>query len=82
MMAAMKRVGPAAAVMAALLAAVLLAPDAARAGLVVQWTITGGAFSDGGTPSGSFDYDADAMIVSDGSPSVAGGTTPALPPFT
>jgi hypothetical protein len=46
----------------------------------VTWTLSGVTFSDGGTASGSFIYDADNNTFSTWSVSVAGGDTQAFPP--
>lgn len=48
----------------------------------VTWTLSGVTFSDGGTASGSFQYDADTQSVSAWSISVAGGDTGTFPPLT
>src|SRR5258707_1392997 len=48
----------------------------------VTWTLSGVTFSDGGTASGSFVYDADSNTLSTWSVSVAGGNTDNFPPVT
>lgn len=51
----------------------------------VTWTLSGVTFTDGGTASGSFVYDADSApnyLVSSWSISVAGGDTTTFPPLT
>jgi hypothetical protein len=46
------------------------------------WNLSGVTFSDGGTASGSFTFDAATGIVSSWSISVVGGTNALLPSFT
>ena len=48
----------------------------------VTWTLNGASFSDGGTATGSFVYDADTNTLSNWSVSVAGGDTGTFPPAT
>lgn len=48
----------------------------------VTWTLSGATFSDGGTATGSFVYDADTNTLSNWSVSVAGGNTGTFPPMT
>jgi hypothetical protein len=48
----------------------------------VRWTFTDARFTDGGTITGSFVYDADTQQVPEWSVSVAGGETSAFPPLT
>jgi hypothetical protein len=48
----------------------------------VTWTLSGATFSDGGTATGSFVYDADTDTLSNWSVSVAGGNTATFPPLT
>ena len=48
----------------------------------VTWTLSGATFSDGGTATGSFVYDADTNTLSNWSVSVAGGNTGTFPPIT
>jgi hypothetical protein len=48
----------------------------------VTWTLSGVTFTDGGTASGYFVYDADTNTFSEGSISVAGGNTATFVPVT
>ncbi len=48
----------------------------------VTWTLNGVTFTDGGTASGYFVYDADTNTFSEGSISVAGGNTATFVPVT
>jgi len=48
----------------------------------VTWTLQNVTFTDGGTATGSFVYDASTGIVSSYSISVAGGNTETFPTFT
>lgn len=48
----------------------------------VTWTLSGATFSDSGTATGSFVYDADTNTLSNWSVSVAGGNTTTFPPVT
>ncbi len=48
----------------------------------VTWTLSGVTFSDGGTASGSFVFDADTNTLSNWNVSVAGGNTTTFPPAT
>ena len=48
----------------------------------VTWTLSGATFSDGGTATGSFIYDADTSTLSNWSVSVAGGNTTTFPAIT
>jgi hypothetical protein len=48
----------------------------------VTWTLSGVTFTDGGTATGSFVYDADTDDLSTWSVSVAGGDTQTFPPIT
>ncbi|MBU6198744.1 MAG: hypothetical protein KGI64_09655 [Xanthomonadaceae bacterium] len=48
----------------------------------VTWTLSGATFSDSGTATGSFVYDADTNTLSNWSVSVAGGNTTTFPPIT
>lgn len=48
----------------------------------VTWTLSGVTFTDGGTASGYFVYDADTNTFSEGSISVAGGNTATFAPVT
>jgi len=48
----------------------------------VTWTITGGTFTDGGTLTGSFVFDADTVTFSQVNLTVSGGNTTAFPAFT
>jgi putative Ig domain-containing protein len=64
------------------LALLLLLSAAEAFGFPVTWTFSGATFTDGGTASGFFVYDADAQLVSDWSIDVAGGDTGTFPPLT
>ena len=59
----------------------LMCSVAAHAG-VATWTLNGVTFADGGTVSGSFDYDADTNTISDWSLDIAGGDTGTFPVIT
>lgn len=48
----------------------------------VTWTLSGVTFSDQGTATGAFVYDADTNAISSWSVSVAGGNTDTFPPVT
>lgn len=48
----------------------------------VTWTLSGVTFTDGGTATGSFVYDADTNTTSAWSVTVAGGDTTNFPPIT
>ena len=65
----------------ALMSALLLVPETAKAQSEVRWTVSG-TFDDGGLFSGFFNLDAANFPSGDWSLSVTGGSTPALPPFT
>jgi hypothetical protein len=56
----------------------------AKPALAVQltWTFNNITFDDGGTASGTFEYDADTNTYSNFNISVAGGDTTFFPPFT
>ena len=49
---------------------------------VSTWTLSGVAFIDGGTATGSFDYDPDTDTLSNWSVTVSGGDTGDFPVFT
>lgn len=53
--------------------AALLFASSAVSAAILTWTLQNVSFSDGGTASGSFDYDADTNTYSDFSISVSGG---------
>lgn len=55
---------------------------ASAAAFPVTWTLSGATFSDTGTATGSFVYDADTNTVSNWSVTVAGGDTQTFPPIT
>jgi len=57
-----------------------MATPAAASPLI--WTLSGVAFDDAGTASGSFVFDADTGTVSNWNISVAGGNTTDFPPVT
>src|SRR5437868_212780 len=47
----------------------------------VQWTINSGTFTDGGTVSGTFTYDAATHLATNWSLTVTGGNTGFFPPL-
>jgi len=59
-----------------------LAGNSAAWAASVSWTITGGTFTDGGTLTGTFVYDAVAQSFGTYTLSVAGGSTAQFPAFT
>jgi hypothetical protein len=55
--------------------AMLGAAQAAQAGQVIDWTISGGAFDDGGAFSGTFTWDVSSASITDWNVVTTGGTT-------
>jgi hypothetical protein len=48
----------------------------------LTWTLNGATFADGGTATGTFDFDAATSTLSNWNISVDGGDTGSFPPFT
>jgi hypothetical protein len=65
-----------------MLAAVTIFVVAAAPAAPIVWTLQNVTFSDGGTATGSYVYDANTNTVTNWSIAVSGGTTATFPAFT